>query len=392
MAYIRSFIVEELAGRRLSAEINFNRDVNVFFGANGSGKTSLLRILHSALSGRSRQLRKIPFASAIVEIGDAMVNTPRMETPYHGDLTRQTVTETSESRQLVLSPELEGLQKSQRGDRKLWRSFTPGVTDQAFGLRNIYLPISRLYTSENRRLPRTDLEPVSESVLSEAALERLFTDMINFLWLRYTRNTSLEIQRAQSYGISEILADFLAPETEVSEPYEADVPEAYRRLHAFLGRQIGANRAAISEEAFSQRIQSDPRMRRVLKDITAVESEVERIGRPRSEFERILKQMISPEKTVELGDRDIHAFTDTDAIELGDLSSGEKQLLRICTDVLLADGAPVLIDEPELSMHIDWQRKMIPALRALAPDSQLIIATHSPEIMAPLKGNQIFEL
>jgi energy-coupling factor transporter ATP-binding protein EcfA2 len=392
MAYIRSFIVEELAGRRLSAEINFNRDVNVFFGANGSGKTSLLRILHSALSGRSRQLRKIPFANATVEIGDALVDTPRMETPYHGDLTRRTVTETSESKQMVLSPEIEELQKSQRGDKKLWRSFTPGITDQAFGLRNIYLPISRLYVNENRRLPNTNLEPVPESALSEAALERLFTDMVNFLWLRYTRNTSLEIQKAQSYGISEILADFLAPDTEVNEPYDADIPDAYRRLHAFLGRQTRATRTAISEEAFAQRIQNDPRMRRVLKDITAVEAEVERIGRPRNEFDKILKQMISPEKTVQLGDRDIHAFADTDEIELGDLSSGEKQLLRICTEVLLADGAPVLIDEPELSMHIDWQRKMIPALRALAPESQLIVATHSPEIMAPLKGHQIFEL
>ncbi len=44
-------------------------------------------------------------------------------------------------------------------------------------------------------------------------------------------------------------------------------------------------------------------------------------------------------------------------------------------------------------MHIDWQRKMIPALRALAPESQLIAwRTHSPEIMAPLKEHQIFEL
>ena len=40
-----------------------------------------------------------------------------------------------------------------------------------------------------------------------------------------------------------------------------------------------------------------------------------------------------------------------------------------------------LWDEPEVSLHIEWQRKLIRVIRQLNPNMQLIIATHSPSIL-----------
>lgn len=64
------------------------------------------------------------------------------------------------------------------------------------------------------------------------------------------------------------------------------------------------------------------------------------------------------------------------------LSSGEKQLLILLTETLLQQNVPTifLADEPELSLHIDWQRKIISSVRELNPNAQVIVATHSPEI------------
>lgn len=64
------------------------------------------------------------------------------------------------------------------------------------------------------------------------------------------------------------------------------------------------------------------------------------------------------------------------------LSSGEKQLLIIFTEALLQKQEPYifLADEPELSLHIAWQRKIIPAIKKLNPNAQVLVATHSPEI------------
>ena len=77
---------------------------------------------------------------------------------------------------------------------------------------------------------------------------------------------------------------------------------------------------------------------------------------------------------------------------LGALSSGEKHLLWILVQVILVEESSIMIDEPELSMHIDWQKDLIHSLRALNPDAQLILATHSPEIMANVTDDNIFRI
>jgi predicted ATP-dependent endonuclease of OLD family len=51
--------------------------------------------------------------------------------------------------------------------------------------------------------------------------------------------------------------------------------------------------------------------------------------------------------------------------------------------VLVQDNNPsiLLMDEPEISLHIDWQRKLISHIRELNPNVQIIIASHSPAII-----------
>jgi len=40
-----------------------------------------------------------------------------------------------------------------------------------------------------------------------------------------------------------------------------------------------------------------------------------------------------------------------------------------------------IADEPELSLHVDWQEKLVSNLKNLNPNSQIIFATHSPDIV-----------
>ena len=65
------------------------------------------------------------------------------------------------------------------------------------------------------------------------------------------------------------------------------------------------------------------------------------------------------------------------------LSSGEKQLIIILTTVLCQNGEPyiLLMDEPEISLHFDWQKKLIGAVMQLNPELQLILTTHSPAVV-----------
>ena len=69
-------------------------------------------------------------------------------------------------------------------------------------------------------------------------------------------------------------------------------------------------------------------------------------------------------------------------IEWRHLSSGEKQLLILLIQALLWEKDPVVYvaDEPELSLHVTWQEKLLKSITALAGQCQVIVATHSPDI------------
>ncbi len=68
------------------------------------------------------------------------------------------------------------------------------------------------------------------------------------------------------------------------------------------------------------------------------------------------------------------------------LSSGEKQRLIILLKVLLHNNQPsiLVMDEPESSLHLEWQERLIEIILELNEHIQIIIATHSPGIM--MKG------
>ena len=65
------------------------------------------------------------------------------------------------------------------------------------------------------------------------------------------------------------------------------------------------------------------------------------------------------------------------------LSSGEKQMLAIVLTVLVEDNRPYVLfmDEPEVSLHVEWQQRLIDLIRELNPNAQIILTTHSPAVI-----------
>lgn len=65
------------------------------------------------------------------------------------------------------------------------------------------------------------------------------------------------------------------------------------------------------------------------------------------------------------------------------LSSGEKQMLAILLTVLVEDNKPYVLfmDEPEVSLHFEWQKRLIELVMKLNPNVQLIMTTHSPAVV-----------
>ena len=92
-------------------------------------------------------------------------------------------------------------------------------------------------------------------------------------------------------------------------------------------------------------------------------------------------------------------------LSIDQLSDGEKCLLAMVGDWArrLAIANPslenplegqgvLLIDEIELHLHPAWQRKIIPALTKTFPNCQLIVTTHSPQVVSHVKPEGIYIL
>lgn len=85
------------------------------------------------------------------------------------------------------------------------------------------------------------------------------------------------------------------------------------------------------------------------------------------------------------------AFIGNKPINILNLSSGEKQVFVMLSEAYLENKGQhiFLADEPELSLHLEWQSKIIPAMQLLNPIGQYIIVTHSPEIAGSYVNNLI---
>jgi len=74
-----------------------------------------------------------------------------------------------------------------------------------------------------------------------------------------------------------------------------------------------------------------------------------------------------------------------DIVQMSELSSGEKHLLHLWINSIIAEDATIfIIDEPEISLNIKWQRRLLDSLLSYtqARNIQFVIATHSIELLA----------
>lgn len=88
-------------------------------------------------------------------------------------------------------------------------------------------------------------------------------------------------------------------------------------------------------------------------------------------------------KRIDREDGSVSFFQGDDIISCYKLSAGEKNLLIILLTVLLENQEPcvLLLDEPEICLHIDWQQHLLEHIQSLNPNAQIILSTHSPAIV-----------
>lgn len=108
------------------------------------------------------------------------------------------------------------------------------------------------------------------------------------------------------------------------------------------------------------------------------------VSRPKTRFQDLIDDLFQETgKKIIRKSNEIQFEQDGDILTPYQLSSGEKQLLVILLTVLVQDNqhCTLFMDEPEISLHVEWQQRLISLIRCLNPNVQIILTTHSPALI-----------
>ena len=113
-------------------------------------------------------------------------------------------------------------------------------------------------------------------------------------------------------------------------------------------------------------------------------AEAQKISAPKQLFQDLIDKLFkNTGKKIVRTENEIRFSQIGETLTPYQLSSGEKQMLAILLTVLVEDLQPYVLfmDEPEVSLHVDWQEQLIDLILQLNPNVQIILTTHSPAVI-----------
>ncbi|MBQ7462000.1 MAG: AAA family ATPase [Bacteroidaceae bacterium] len=113
-------------------------------------------------------------------------------------------------------------------------------------------------------------------------------------------------------------------------------------------------------------------------------AKVQELASEKTHFQDIVDDLfLETGKTIKRDQNEIYFDSYGESIPAYKLSSGEKQMLIILLTVLVQNKKPFVLfmDEPEVSLHVEWQQRLLELLMDLNPNVQIILTTHSPAVI-----------
>ena len=405
---------------KYSAHVNLLNDVSILIGKNGTGKTNFLNILLGALQVDIKALTELEFKQITIKLRDnKRTRTIRVErfasehTPY--DIAEYKVG-TKKFSLYLYGPEFERMIGR--------RHMGPNRYEELMRLRS---EVEELINISSLSVHRTSLALQEDDIsklqknFKHPVDQRLDDLMQKFTTYQLTLSKqAVEISSTfQRDVLASILFDPKFDKIVLTKgkkinldlgDAEEKLVQAYRELGTLndnISSKIKGHIKAIksSLEAVNQSTESETPLK--VNDVTPfpligrtrhiIGLSIEADRKKREIFDSI-ESFITIAGNYMEGKRlriatngQLEIYNEEKTIASQKLSSGEKQILILLIETLLQQKQPYVFiaDEPELSLHIDWQAMVINSVRQLNPNSQIIVATHSPEIVSEWGDNII---
>jgi len=360
---IKHFKVRGL-NHTLDYDLAFNPDLNIVTGKNGSGKTTLLKLIWYMLSPNvERTVPEIVFTSAKLQTDSFTLEIERKPTKarervvvqYTGPDKKTHVTElwSDEFRQPWCSEKIEEV------NRLMMQVPTGSVFFPTF--RRIEGGFSLESDDRLRGFDHRAGMPIGEAMAG-------YSNMMTVRQHKFVASIS-------TADVEDLLTRQYA---EVSEKTNA----LHTELSQFISTTITGDRPSRQKRQSTTARTGEVTAEQILTLIKAkvgdIEERRQQLMKPFSVLATLIAEIFK-DKGIRVTPH--LAFGETkEAIRATILSAGEKQMLSFMCYNGFNRGIPIFIDEPELSLHIDWQRLLFPTLLSQGTANQFIVSTHSPFI------------
>ncbi len=281
-----------------------------------------------------------------------------------------------------------------RGQTRAIRgSLAAGLIEAQSLVRNAYRRVRRLKDEQSERLRKKLI--LSGIKYAEVSKDNKFDQIKNidaqFLSTEETHRQRNELLNA----LAEIGIDDAEAKKEL-EPFFSKVIELSERLKNISPKEAAAPTSETLEVIF-EALMNQTNLRRLRELVETVQEFNTKSEQLLSRFQNFVhcinRFFIDSRKSIEIDPVGLIKVHRPDGLEvpLGALSSGERQLLVMFGHIFFNSfggrSNVFVIDEPELSLHLRWQEMLIQEMVESSARAQLIIATHSPEIVGEMSSN-----
>lgn len=382
----------------------------ILYGDNGTGKTTLLRLTYSLLAppggGRKSYIAKTVFQRICITFNDGTQIAAERPTVGHGSYTLQifrpghptfkhNVIVNAEGAVTDALAEVDAAME-QLGptyyflsdDRKVHISAADDDPENPSHFAREFYYARQLEEVS----PRTELE-------LHNAMERVD---------RWLRRRTYAARRASDDSYDNLYLNVIksvASEDRHRRPTE--LGDVYRQLDGLGERNklfdLYGLSSPLSLQPFKRELESAPQQQRSIAShiaqlyIDSVSTRLDKLQQVRDEFALIQETFSSYLANKKVGVHLASGLTIQSAsgtrLRPANLSSGERHLVLLLCNVIVARDAPsiFIIDEPELSLNIKWQRRLISTLLEFSKGgmNQFVLATHSFELLSQFEQNVI---
>ena len=420
MNYIDSVDILGFWGNK-NVHINFHEDVNFLIGANGSGKTTIINLISAVLRADISVLYSEKFKKIVIglkaiganrkpqievsKVVDSEMGNFKLEFVIKGKASDQGasyVVEGPDENRIYNEYILPKHSRFREDGQRLGQIIAELVEVNWLSIHRTNISSERLFHHQEVIESPIDqkMDEISQSfsnyfslLSSKAEAEsKSFQENVFLSLLDQSHDTERVFQEANADTFNKVdaigvLEDFGISKSKATKSVNSHysrIKKANERMHEENAREFNL------ADAFT--LSDTLRIIEMVQKWKDLQSKISAIFLPRNIFEDIINKLFSG-KEIHFDARNtpkVH-LRSGDKVDISVLSSGEKQLFILLGEALLQEERPVVFisDEPELSLHVDWQSSLFSNVRKLNSSCQVISATHSPDIVGRFQKNII---